>query len=272
MQKVEANGAKYALSIHQQNPSLPWLLMLHGFMGNGRAFDHLLEALSPTCNTVTIDLLGHGQSQKVYDPQRYREEQQVADLKAILNQFVDNPLYIYGYSMGGRLALKTVLSEPDLFKGLILESTNPGISDEQKRTERKTVDLKRARKIRNDYPRFLGKWEKLELFQSPLKKNPEISEHYKNMQLEQDPKAMAASLEGFGTGCMEPVTGDNPAFKEPVLLLAGSADPKYIAINKRMEAFFSRASNHIITASHRVHLDNPQALTKLINLFIEQNA
>jgi len=271
MLKREVGGVKYAFDIHQQDTSQPCLLMLHGFMGDSRAFNHLLVDLKKFCNPITIDLLGHGQSQKVYDPKRYHEARQVADLKKIINTILDSPPFIYGYSMGGRLALKTVVSDPDLFQGTILESTNPGIADKQKRNERKAVDVKRAREIRSNYSEFLENWEKLELFESPLKKDPEISEAYKDMQLQQDPEAIAASLRGFGTGFMEPVTEDDTPFEGPVLLLAGSKDHKYIAINKQMKTFFSRASNHIIKAGHRVHLDNPKAFTKLINSFIEQN-
>lgn len=272
MQKQEVSGVKYAFDIHQQDTSLPFLLMLHGFMGDSRAFNHLLENFKKFCNPITIDLLGHGQSQKVYDPQRYYEARQVADLKKIINTVLDSPPFIYGYSMGGRLALKTVVSDPDSIQGIILESTNPGITDKQNRTERKAIDVKRAQEIRSNYSGFLENWEKLELFESPLKKDPEISEAYKDMHLQQDPEAIAASLVGFGTGFMEPVTDDKLHFESPVLLLAGSKDHKYIAINKRVETFFSCASNHIIKAGHRVHLDNPPALTKLMNSFIEQNA
>lgn len=272
MEELQINGVNYALGIHQRDSSLPYLLMLHGFMGDSRAFNHLIEDLYKTCNPITVDLLGHGRSEKIYSPNRYREEEQVEDIISIISTIDVGSPFLYGYSMGGRLALKTAQSEPTLFNDLILESTNFGIPDDQKCTSRIKLDNERAEKIRRDFKAFLEHWETLALFQSPGITNNELSQRYKQIHAEQDPEAMAASLRGFGTGSMEPVGPHNQHYKGSVLLMAGSGDQKYIDINRKMKELFIRVETRILEAGHRVHCDNPQELSQAINLFIEQNS
>lgn len=267
---LTVNRARYHLEIHQEDPFKPYLLMLHGFMGDSRSFKHLLKDLNQVCNPVTIDLLGHGKTEKVCEPKRYREDHQIADLEEIILQIPKQPTMIYGYSMGGRLALKTASAKPGLFRGIILESTNPGILNEGERKQRKATDMERAQEIEKDFEGFLHRWEKLPLFQSKIDSQHEIVENYKQMQQAQDPKAMAASLRGFGTGVMEPVTAGHQEFRVPALLLAGSEDQKYVASNNEMKSLFIDVSNHVIPAGHRVHLDNPQKFTQHITSFITQ--
>lgn len=270
----EINHHTYAYRMHGQRTGLPLLLMLHGFMGDKRAFDHLLDGLAEFCNPVTVDLLGHGQSSKSPDPGDYREEQQVADIRAFIHQLntdidADGELFLHGYSMGGRLALKTALADPALVGGLILESTNCGIPDERQRSRRRQTDEQRAREITADFDRFLTHWQRLPLFASPTVDNEELlRKKYRNIQRQQSPQAIAASLRGFGTGSMRPCCDELSSLKRPVLLMAGTHDEKYQQINRRLEQRLPDARFASPRAGHRVHLDNPTAFTTEIKSFI----
>ncbi len=262
----------YACYIHRKKEHLPYLLMLHGFMGDHRVFSHLVEELTKTCNPVTVDLLGHGNSDKPVTPADYREEKQVSHILSIVREIGISSLFLYGYSMGGRLALKTAQSAPDLFKGLILESTTFGIIEEKKRKDRVEADKKRAERIKENFDHFLEEWETLPLFASTYGPPAGLSKTYKKIQAGQDPLAMAAALQGFSTGSMKPVTKQNQHYYNPVLLLAGSEDQKYVAINKQLKQLFPEVKLSILEAGHRVHLDNPGKLAEEITLFIEQNS
>ncbi len=271
LKELNINGVRYAMRVHRDNPSLPFLLMLHGFMGDSRGFNHLAEGLSKTCNPIFVDLLGHGKTEKIYDPDRYRETRQTEDIISIVKSIVMSPVFLYGYSMGGRLALKTAQAEPELFKGLILESTTFGIIDDKARKERQETDKLRAKAIREDFTGFLKEWEDLPLFQTENESHNQQAKSYKHIHSEQDPKALAASLIGFGTGFMTPVTKRDQKYSGPVLLLAGSNDQKYIDIHKNLEQFFGQVETRTLAAGHRVHVDNPENILREIKLFIEQN-
>lgn len=271
MKFVEVNNATYAYKVHQRDENLPRLLMLHGFMGDHRVFEHLIAELCECCNPISVDLLGHGKSSKPTDPDRYNESQQVDDILSLIQKLNLSRLVLFGYSMGGRLALKTVLASSNTFKGLILESTNCGIADKSKRKERRQTDEQRALAIENNFEDFLAKWKELPLFQSPLLVNEELGQKYYKIQQQQDPAAMAASLRGFGTGSMTPVCDDLKQLDLPVLLLAGSNDEKYQRINRFLVNQLPEAKFSSIPAGHRIHLDNPSGYLQELKSFFDEN-
>ncbi|WP_440998673.1 2-succinyl-6-hydroxy-2,4-cyclohexadiene-1-carboxylate synthase [Fodinibius sp. SL11] len=269
MKYLTVNNQEYATTVHQQKNTLPYLLMLHGFMGDQRVFTHLIEDLSKFCNPITIDLLGFGQTTKPTSPQRYREEYQADDLYSLIENLNNEPHYLYGYSMGGRLALQIISQHAGLFEGLILESTNCGISDPEERKERRRIDVERAESITKNFEDFLSNWENLELFKSPVPQDESSVALYKKIQSEQWPPALAASLKGFGTGSMTPVCDTLQKITTPTLLIAGSADEKYQHINQNLLEQLPNATFSSIEAGHRIHLDNPSALIEKINDFLE---
>ncbi|PAU95694.1 2-succinyl-6-hydroxy-2,4-cyclohexadiene-1-carboxylate synthase [Aliifodinibius salipaludis] len=268
MEQISVNNQEYAVYVHQHNDTLPYLLMLHGFMGDHRVFDHLIDELCELYNPVTIDLLGHGASSNPSDPSRYNEDNQIKDIVSIIQTKNLSPLFLYGYSMGGRLALKVTLNSPSLFNGLILESTNCGISDSQKRKERQKADGARARQIKEDFEQFLADWSKLNLFKSPLPVDKSLARKYQHIQHDQSPGALAASLNGFGTGSMSPVCHKLSELNLPTLLLGGSADEKYQGINQYLADQLPNATFWSIKAGHRIHLNNPSILTNRVNDFL----
>ncbi|HEX6982746.1 MAG TPA: 2-succinyl-6-hydroxy-2,4-cyclohexadiene-1-carboxylate synthase [Balneolaceae bacterium] len=268
MELIEVNNVNYACKVSQRKSNLPYLLMLHGFMGDHRVFDHLIEDLDKFCNPVTIDLLGHGKSSKPEESNRYNENKQVSDILGVIEKLDITPLFLFGYSMGGRLALKIALSAAKTFKGLILESTTCGIAGEDQRKERQKADEKRAQQIERNYEEFLFKWQNLELFQSPLPPNQELTNSYRDVQRSQNPESIAASLRGFGTGSMTPACDQLKSLDLPVLLMAGTKDEKYQHINSSMAEQFLNATFSSIKAGHRIHLDNPQNFVQEINNFL----
>ena len=270
MRFVETDTARYAIEIHQRSENLPRILLLHGFMGDRRIWDPMIERFCSFSNPITLDLLGHGDTSKPTEAEPYREKHQLADLLHIIQSLELSPLLLLGYSMGGRLALKTALRNPSLFSGLILESTNCGITDEAKREERKSTDHSRAAAIEDNFQKFLENWQKLDLFQSPLPQDEQRVKRYNSIQSQQSAEAVAASLRGFGTGFMQAVCRDVAELELPVLLLAGSDDKKYQQICAFLEDKLPNAIFASVRGGHRVHLDNPKSYLEEIHKFIDR--
>lgn len=244
--------------------------MLHGFMGSGEVFGPMIENLMSFCNPVTIDLPGHGNSDGSEDPERYQTEKQLNDFDSILQRLNLNPLVLYGYSMGGRLALHMALEYPGYFSGIILESSTCGIISDRERKKRSGIDADRAKAIENDYSGFLKEWISLPLFNCENSKEAHRSV-YSSVMENQKPTFMASSLRGFGSGSMQPACGRLHSFDKPVLLLAGSKDEKFVKINRQMENEFPDAATIIVRdACHRVHLDQPEKLVMEIETYIKQ--
>lgn len=267
--KLFSGGIDYQATVHQNKKELPYLLMMHGFMGSGEIFLPITDQIKPFCNPVTIDLIGHGKTTGTADPERYRTDKQVGDIKSILDRLRLSPLLMYGYSMGGRLALIVALEHHNLFSGLILESTTCGIKPDTERSERAELDEQRAEAIVKDFSDFLRQWQAKPLFDNKSGL-AEDRKSYEKLMMKQNPVYMAASLRGFGSGSMNPVCDRLQSLHLPVLLLAGAEDKKFTGIHRKMENKIPDVTSKTIPgAAHRVHLDQPGRLVKEIKNFIK---
>ncbi|MBD3615546.1 MAG: 2-succinyl-6-hydroxy-2,4-cyclohexadiene-1-carboxylate synthase [Gracilimonas sp.] len=262
---IRVRGISYHLKIHQEKETLPYLVLMHGFMGSGKSFAHLTPALKTFCNPITIDLLGHGDTDGAELHYRFSAKEQVADLTKLISEQLRIPLFLYGYSMGGRLALQLALHRPDLYKGLILESSTFGIEGETEQQARQALDARRSDAILGNFEGFLEDWEKMPLFTSSTAKK-ELLKQAAEIQKQQNPFWLANSLQGFGTGTMPCIRHRLPDISIPVHLIAGEKDTKFVHLNRQMEKELPDAKLHIVKkAGHRVYLDKPENIVSIIN-------
>ena len=101
----------------------PPLLLLHGFTGSSHDFALQVGALAADRRVVTLDQRGHGRSSKTGALDGYTVDQLVADLIGFI-EVLGGPVDLLGHSMGGRVALGTVLERPDLVSSLVLMDTS----------------------------------------------------------------------------------------------------------------------------------------------------
>lgn len=267
--KLHVNTYDYYLKIEQSDSSLPYLLLLHGFMGSGLNFSHLIESLSTFCNPITIDLLGHGRTDLCLDPKQYSAENQVSHIHSILKRVQMQNLHLYGYSMGGRLALQLLHHQPELFQSGIIESAHCGLKDESDRMERKRNDEILAIEIEEDFETFLQKWSYLPLFDSTPS---HLKESYKMVMMKQNHRSMAASLRGFGSGEMPFICDELTGFDVPIHLIAGEKDRKYHQLMAKIHQMNVKFSfDSIRDSGHRVHADQPDSLVKSIQTFFQKH-
>ena len=106
------------------------------------------------CNPITIDLLGHGKSEGAELHYRFSLNEQIADLIKLVQEQIFSPVFLYGYSMGARLALSLAIEKPNLLQGLILESGTFGIEVEAERQARQALDGARADQIIGNFDIF----------------------------------------------------------------------------------------------------------------------
>lgn len=267
--KITTDSFKYYINVRQSDPDLPYLLMFHGFMGRGMSFKPLVNSLKPFCNPVTVDLAGHGRTTSPEDPEYYSAERQIAHWESILNQLELENLFIYGYSMGGRLAFQLLASYPERFSGALIESAHCGIFSEAEREKRKEKDEERAAEMINHFDEFIEDWQKMPLFYAPGSDSSDG--HYEEIMRKQKPELLRASLLGFGAGSMPPVCNKLTDIELPVTLLAGEYDKKYCRIlsdiSKLNPGFtFVKAEG----AAHRVHRDRPDTLIMELRLLLDR--
>jgi 2-succinyl-6-hydroxy-2,4-cyclohexadiene-1-carboxylate synthase len=247
----------------------PTVIFLHGFLGSGDVFLPLLKHLSMGIHPILVDLPGHGSTTYPNDPKRYQLPQQLNDLHSVIESCTTDPFFLYGYSMGGRLALRYALLFQRSLKGLILESTNHGIQGLGDARERVNIDATRSTEILEDFSTFLTSWNALPMFTGGTPDPFDLKAYY-TIQSQQNPVGVANSLIGFGAGLMPDVRARLQQLQLPVLLLAGGYDPAYVRSAGLMKSLIPVSEKVVIsTAAHRVHLDAPTQVSAHLSTFIK---
>lgn len=253
-----------------QDGSKPTVVFLHGFLGSGDVFKPMILRMSIAINPILIDLPGHGGTQFPNDPKRYQLPQQLNDLHLLLEQLISGPFFLYGYSMGGRLALRYALTRQERLKGLILESTSHGIQGLGAARSRMDEDAQRSAEILENYPVFLDNWNRMQMFVGGRPHQADL-DAYLEIQSRQDPIGIANSLIGFSAGLMPDVRSRLKMLQVPVLLIAGGYDPVYVRSAGMMASLLPVHEKVVIsTAAHRVHLDSPDSVSAHLTSFIQK--
>lgn len=238
------------------------LLMLHGFMGASTSWgDHLLTVLADDYQVITLELLGHGLSDKPVQPERYAIHEMVQDICDVLDALGIAATHLLGYSMGGRVALAFAALQSARVNHLVLESASPGLKTEQERKARRCADERLAQRLEaHGIAPFVDNWEKLPLFSSQKRLAKPLQDAIRQTRLRNDPAALAASLRGLGTGSQPSFWEALPDLSQPALLLCGSLDSKFVVINRNMMMHLPNVCLAIIEdAGHTVHLEQPVA-------------
>lgn len=111
------------------------LVLLHGFLSDSRTYYNHIDKYTDICHVITIDLPGHGEDQSSMD-ETWNFDYITTLLDRILDKYKDKSITLFGYSMGGRVALYYAINGHIPISNLILESTSPGIKEE---ADRKSV-------------------------------------------------------------------------------------------------------------------------------------
>lgn len=266
---IKLRGISYHFERHQHEEVLPDLVLLHGFMGSAHWFSELIDPLKAFCNPITVDLLGHGSTEGAELHYRFSAAEQVADISKLIQEQFAAPVFLYGYSMGARLALSIALRHPELLQGLILESGTFGIEGETERQVRQALDASRADQIMGNFSDFLANWKNLPMFERSQKLlTPSQSE----IQRVQNPTWIANSLLGFGTGTMPCLREKLSGLPTATLLMVGAFDQKFIRINQTMHRELPDSKLKIIPQSgHRIHAEAPLETIHALHTFIKKN-
>ncbi len=254
------------------------LVLLHGFMENGGALAPLAKRLGPGVDTLLPDLPGHGASPLATLPVDRRPADVIGAARMVLDDLTALGVarfFVYGYSMGGRVAQLMAIAAPGRVRGLILESAGFGLPDQSARARRRAADaaLLAGVRSRRDFARFLKRWHAMPLF-CTLAGHPGLPELIRAKK-KNHPAELRRALAALSAG--------NQPFTPPLLAPAGvpihyifgRQDRKY---RETAEDAARRLPGMIChpfeAASHNVHFQFPDAVAALIDeiLGLPENA
>jgi 2-succinyl-6-hydroxy-2,4-cyclohexadiene-1-carboxylate synthase len=192
------------------------LVFLHGFLGSPQDWDGVIQHLPEySCKALSYPFQ------------------------------IPSGSILIGYSMGGRIALRS--SQPK-----ILLSTHPGLITPEEKAERWRQDELWIKKLQQEpLDSFLKAWYAQPLFDS-LRSHPAFPEAL-SRRLKQDPEVLAHMLIQESLAHQE--------FKRPeAIFLHGEFDQKYAQLYKNLNI----PSLEIPGAGHAAHLENFQGCAEAI--------
>lgn len=210
------------MRLHHFGPTPHEVVALHGFSQQGGHFAELAGHLG--LGMVAPDLPGHG-SDPVLPVDTHATVTALAGLGGRI---------LVAYSMGARLAWRVAMRRD--YDLVTVISGTAGIRDEAERAARVIIDDALATRIERDgLAPFLDAWGALPLFAGLRSRGDAWLATDRELRMAHRPAALAAGLRGLGQGAEPAVTDDElAAIASPVLLLAGAADPKYVAEAERL--------------------------------------
>jgi 2-hydroxy-6-oxonona-2,4-dienedioate hydrolase len=123
---LDAGGVRTRY-LHAGDPSKPVLVFLHGSGGHAEAYVRNLEAHAEHFSTWSIDMLGHGYTDKPGHPLEIPHY--VDHLVAVLDAIGVQRAHISGESLGGWVAARIAADHPDRVERLVLNTAGGSQAD-----------------------------------------------------------------------------------------------------------------------------------------------
>jgi 2-succinyl-6-hydroxy-2,4-cyclohexadiene-1-carboxylate synthase len=230
------------------------VLFIPGFMQRGDAWRPVAELLPERYPSVLLD---HSENSF---------EGRLAEIRDAGGGRV-----LVGYSLGGRLALRAALREPEHYLGVITVGATAGIDEPSLRSVRAEADERLAAWMEAaPIEDIVGVWERQPLFAD---QSETLIEKQRPGRLDQRPEDLALLLRTAGQGVLEPVWHDLLRFEPPLLAVAGSRDEGYVRAAKRIADTAPRGRAEIVEdAGHAVQLQRPDVVAGLIETFLDELA
>jgi 2-succinyl-6-hydroxy-2,4-cyclohexadiene-1-carboxylate synthase len=99
------------------------IVLVHGYTGNLVAWVFQIPVLGQRYRTVSLDLRGHGLTDRPSRAEDYSLGQLADDVYGLLQALGISECYLCGHSMGGMVAQEFILAHPEMVRALILVDT-----------------------------------------------------------------------------------------------------------------------------------------------------
>ena len=117
------------------------LVCLHGFLGCAEDFGVLFDALRDERRCIAFDLPGHGESPAPLPMTDPVFEATCELVMQWIDETLEGPFDLLGYSMGGRLAYGLLANAGVRVRRAVILGANPGLEDEEDSARRRITEL-----------------------------------------------------------------------------------------------------------------------------------
>ena len=269
---VDAAGIRIHVRLTSEAlPGRP-VMVLHGFTGCVESMEGVIRRLAVDRPVLAVDLVGHGETDAPDDLDRYSMGACVDQVAAAL-EAVDVPVVdVLGYSMGARVALSLAVAHPTKVASLLLVGASPGLADGDARAARVEADQALARRIEEEgLEGFVDYWMSLPLFASQASLGEDFLAESRAQRLRCNVTGLSGSLRGMGTGCMPALNDRLHEIEQPVCLVAGSRDAKFVVLAEQMRHRLRDSRCALVEGvGHAAHLEDPARFARIARTFLSE--
>jgi pimeloyl-ACP methyl ester carboxylesterase len=236
---------------------------VHGLLLSQQMHKPLAEDLAARGNRViTVDLLGHGESDRPRDMWRYSMRFFGDQLVALMDDLQIEEAVVMGTSLGANTALNVALTAPERLRGMVIEM--PVLDNALLWSALAFTPLLAALTFGERGMKLVGRGARA----VPRRLLP----HYGNVMLDlvrQEPGPSAAVLQGLFFGRIAPHRNDRRKFETPALILGHRRDPVHPFSDAGMLAD-ELPNGRLLEANSVVELrTQPERLTNEIADFLD---
>lgn len=175
------------------------------------------------------------------------------------------PAFLMGYSLGGRLALHSLLNAPQSWDAAIIISAHSGLKTESERNKRRLRDQKWAdRFLAEDWQKLMHAWNSQKLFKGSSFSFARLEKNFQRFFL-------AEALSHASLGSQEDLKDQIGHLPMPILWITGEYDQKFSEIAHNLN-FSNPLSRHAILSNsgHRAPWEQPELFEQALQDFIAQ--
>ncbi|WP_333877816.1 alpha/beta fold hydrolase [Flavobacterium sp.] len=238
------------------------VVLLHGFLENQTMWDAFVPELSKKYRVITLDLLGHGQTECLGYVHTMEDQ---ADMVFALCAFLKiRKVVLVGHSMGGYVALAFAELYPDYMKGLfLLNSTSRADSDERKANRDRAVVC-----VKQNYGAFVSMSIANLFAEDNRERLAEVIEKVKEQALKTPLQGIVAALEGMKIRKDREVILHFAPY--PMHLVLGQKDGVLVYEDSLEQIEDTRVELTTFPDGHMSHIENEQELLRVLMRFLKR--
>lgn len=238
----------------------PPVLFIHGLGSSSRDWERQVEVFAKTHRVVTVDLRGHGQSDKPSGP--YTIELFSEDIAGLIGQLGVAPVIVVGISLGGMVAFQLAADHRELLAKLVVVNALP---DNKLLQEARGQILMRKLIVR-----FLGLERMGKILAGRLFPGDDLGEERAMMAKRLAENDKKAYQESFRAAVSWPgVTGQLEETDLPMLMI--SSDEDYVPVEQKQPYVNAMPGlTHVVIedARHAVPVERPTKFNRALGEFL----
>ena len=261
MPKIQSDGINLYYEIHGEGQPL---LFIHGLGSSTRDWEFQVTEFSKSYKVITLDLRGHGQSDKPAGP--YSMSMFAADVTGLLRGLGIDRAHVVGLSLGGGVAFQLAVDAPQMLKSLTIVNSTPELIVRTFK-ERMTV-WQRIAIVKLLGMRKMGEVLSKRLFIKP--EQEDIRQMFVTRWAENDQRAYLNAMRALVGWSVSARIG---SISCPTLVIAADQDYSHVSVKEAYTAQIPGARLAVIPDSrHATPVEHPQEFNLVLQKFLAEHS